>query len=118
MTPVNERSEVTIEQAKEALRRRSLLADSWHPKDDALVKYCVRALAEGRVLTESAEDNEWFFRWAARAMGDPAEHSFERAVKMIWHHPRNPYRNNNPWTTQSAASKADDVCAEKVGHSE
>ena len=39
-------------------------------------------------------DNEWFFRWAARAMADGR---YQEAISTIFYHPANPYADNNPW---------------------
>ena len=39
-------------------------------------------------------DNEWFFRWASRAMTDG---KYEEAVRVIFNHPANPYGKVNPW---------------------
>lgn len=51
------------------------------------------------------QDNEWFYRWAARAMADG---KYKEAIGVIFHHPDNPYAKNNPWeTNMDAAQKAD-----------
>lgn len=39
-------------------------------------------------------ENEWFFRWAARAMADGR---YQEAISTIFHHPANPYAKSNPW---------------------
>ena len=42
--------------------------------------------------------SEWFFRWIARGKAGYAGMSMEKCADMIWHHPDNPYSENNPWS--------------------
>lgn len=42
--------------------------------------------------------SEWFFRWIARGKAGYAGMSMETCADMIWHHPDNPYSENNPWS--------------------
>lgn len=43
------------------------------------------------------DDGEWFFRWIARGKAKHAGMTMDQCADMIWHHPSNPYRENNPW---------------------
>lgn len=44
---------------------------------------------------DNGEDQEWFYRWAARAQGGFC--TDRQAISTIFHHPGNPYREGNPW---------------------
>ena len=44
---------------------------------------------------------EWFFRWIARGKANYAGMSMEQCADMIWHHPHNPYMDNNPWADRA-----------------
>ena len=49
--------------------------------------------AENKELKEQQEE-EWFFRWAARAVADG---TYKGSIDVIFCHPNNPYYDNNPW---------------------
>jgi hypothetical protein len=61
----------------------------WHPTASGWsVEYVKKELVDNQV------DNEWFFRWASRAVADGR---YEEAINVIFNHPANPYYDNNPW---------------------
>lgn len=49
---------------------------------------------------QEVDKGEWFFRWVARGKAGYADMTLEQCIDMIWHHPDNPYRENNPWDEQ------------------
>lgn len=54
--------------------------------------------------TDAAQIEEWFFRWIARGKAGYIGMTMEQCADMIWHHPSNPYRENNPWDENSKQS--------------
>lgn len=50
---------------------------------------------KGNLSQRIMQDPEWFYRWAARAEGGSC--TDREAISVIFHHPDNPYADNNPW---------------------
>lgn len=73
------------------------------------IDQCAKALAalsqmqpEPVQKTAVEEREEWFFRWIARGKGNHCGMTMEHCANIIWEHPNNPYRNNNPWDDKAA----------------
>lgn len=104
---------MTTKQDLQALREwmyNSTHANIYGDKTDceAMVDGILNILDEAISKMETTTDAEWFFRWIARGKAGYAGMSMEKCADMIWHHPDNPYKENNPWATTEQLTKPEE----------
>lgn len=73
-----------------------------HITQASIDKYNAQQTPKITITSEPTEEQikdieEWFFRWIARGKAGFCGMSMEQCADMIWHHPSNPYFDNNPW---------------------